>query len=558
MTEFGIKVKFDLDNKQARQLKETTRVQKELSDSYNSLGKSMKTVGAGAAAGMALSFTKMQGSSISFVGSMVEVSKSAGKLESILKSTNKSVINMKTQIGAARNQTAEVVKVLKEELNVQKKITDEIEKQAKAEEKKKKKGSPLELFKQMQESFGGAKQTALTRMFGVFTTSKGKRRKNPEALPQGRGLGTRDALGGFAGLLGQISMLPKVAGLAAKGLAPLMKGLLKSKAAAFGLLGGLIAIGSFSPLLQAEMAFTGVFMEQFSMIIGDAVAPVINILNDALKGLLDLYNSLSPELKATIATLITLTTVLATAAVVVWALSFAVSALSLPIVGVVAAIILLVAVFEHNLFGIKDLTLGVLGSVLDSFTMIFDGLGKLFSGDLSGIIDIWNGFVDLFLDSLFGIPGIVAGVIVNILGAFADLLGIRSLFDDIMGIINNLVGGAMDVITGILTLNLGLIEQGINKIMNPGQKSGGTGAEPLTDRNKLRSGGVYAGSPTSTDGLSDSYDSAFNTPAPTTNNSTTSNTTIIINAEGTGFTQEETDEFADDVLTSFKSKGIIN
>ncbi len=554
-TEFGIKVKFDLDKKQTRQLKETTKVQKDLADSYKTLSSSMKSVGVGAAAGIGSSFILANKSVDGFVGSLLKVNAVTAKMGAVLAKESKYHFEFTQQMKELKGLAKELHDTTFDQLKGEMALTKEMEKQNKESEKRKKtkEETPYEkLFLPHKGQLGGAAKFAagggmVKAIKGTFK-GIGKGIGFGKALVTGEtniteslfGMGKRGAKKlSFKNQLETLGNLKKGFTNSLKGMGDATGGfakkLLSSKAAALGLLGGLIAVGSFSPLLQSELAFSSVYLEQFSMIIGDSVAPVVGLFTDGLKFLLEAYQGLSPEMKASIGTLVTLATALAAAAVGAWGVSLAMSALSLPIIGVAVAVFALVVAFEHNFLGMKDSIMGFIDMLLGGFTSISEGIEKIFSGDwVGGLQDIWTGFVDIAYAAIFGIPSIVGDMIAELfieLGKLTEGIPFLSdLFTAIGDILGNLIGGAADIITGILTLNFGLVEQGWAKVQ-------GKYVEHESNVQGSMSGGSFAGR------------TLDNSNTSTTNNNG-GNTIIIISDDPDAEDEESVEE-------KMKERGIV-
>lgn len=249
-----------------------------------------------------------------------------------------------------------------------------------------------------------------------------------------------------------------------KGLKDTFKTIKNIKVMAAGIgLTSLFAFGAASPLLQARLSMLGFQFEQLSIIIGDSLAPIIEVLSMGVQGLIDLWNNLSPPVQATIKHLILVTAV-------VLALSLAVSLLSgvMGILGVVslpvaviilaiaAALAVLFLAWETNFGGFRDHAIAGFEELLAGFDTFLDGLEKMAKGDfMEGFIEVFVGGLRFAVEYALTIPKIL----VNTFGkAFDDITrGIFKPFLDVLGAV-----GA--IIEGIVTLDVGKIERGMREV----------------------------------------------------------------------------------------------
>jgi hypothetical protein len=304
---------------------------------------------------------------------------------------------------------------------------------------------------------------------------------------------------------GLVSRLFKtnVWGKAAQGTDKLGKGWDKmakmAKTAALGagvFLGALVAFGSASPLLQAQMSYMNFQMEQMGIIVGDSLVPLFQLFSDGLQVILDIWNSLSPEMQAAIQDLILLATVVAAATIAFTLLDLAMSPVTLVILAIAAALLLLFYAWETNFMGMKDIGLSFVADIMGAFDTLLSGLEKLFSGDLSGIVDIFLGAWDLIMQAVFGFPAAILKIAGNVIdnitgGIFKPLL--------------NLFGGIGKIIEGIVTLNLDKLNEGwaeIQAVFNTKSSSSGSTYNPEVSRmTRAASGGIVPGGISSKDSV---------------------------------------------------------
>lgn len=250
------------------------------------------------------------------------------------------------------------------------------------------------------------------------------------ALPYGEGVDMGGVnsrfMKGLSSMGAGIKNLGKTAGRVLKGgvgkMATVFKGMggaLKGlRNPLIAITGALFAMGMASPSLQAGAALVGFQLEQLSIVIGDALTPILKVLSGLLQGIIDFWNSLSPEHQKAIQDIIMVAAILGILAAAFMLLNIAMSPIGIIVGLIVAALFILFLAWEENWFGIKDLVMPIIDMIAGAIGGFAEWLGYLFDDPLGAI---WDGFVWLF-DQIVGFFASLPGMIVDFIMSLPEVI----------------------------------------------------------------------------------------------------------------------------------------
>lgn len=244
---------------------------------------------------------------------------------------------------------------------------------------------------------------------------------------------------------------------------------------------GLVAFGSASPLLQAQMAFMSFQFEQMGIIVGDSLVPIFEGLTIVLQIVLDFWTSLSPEMQAAIKTTILVIATIALLTVGITLLNLAMSPITLILAAIVLAIFAFSLAFETNFLGTREIVMDFVNSFLDGFDLImafFDG---------GSLLDAITGLFKMAIVLISGFPLTIGRIMAN---AFDEIGKFFTRFGGFLGgfgeFISGVAKGIGEIFAGIGTLDIDRIIKGAKMVGTA--VLGGFGVQFFAE------GGIVAGS----------------------------------------------------------------
>ncbi len=194
-----------------------------------------------------------------------------------------------------------------------------------------------------------------------------------------------------------------------------------------------------SPYFSAQLGLVNFELNQFGIIVGDALAPLLQPIIDLLQQLLDQYNNLDPSIKQAINTILQVIVVFAS-----W--STGIAELVLIIMG-------LDAIWKSNFLNIQgivkalaDVINGVTSFIVNLFTVdlpnALNSLSNLFGSIWNGLGDIMRGAGQLFSDIVTGIVNLFTVDIPN------AIQSVENIFSNLGTDLSNIFGSIWSGITG--------------------------------------------------------------------------------------------------------------
>ncbi|MEE9215659.1 MAG: hypothetical protein V3U54_12965 [Thermodesulfobacteriota bacterium] len=281
-------------------------------------------------------------------------------------------------------------------------------------------------------------------------------------------------LGGVKDKLGEVDDAAKTAATAAvaggkRSTAAMQKfgsAVLRSVVALASAVVALKRMATESPFFAAATDRINDSLSDFALILGDAIAPIFEVIADFLDQLVDLWDNLSDPVKNAITLGIQVATVLGLVAIAFGILSGAMALPAAVLLIIVGAVALLALAWEENFLGIQDITASVIGFIqplLDGFAQFIgafmvdpvQALMDLFA-NLSGFLDdIWTGIIDA-INSVF--PGLGDLIVAPLQSALDAAIGVITGWVDI-------VLGVFDLIFAFFRGDFGAVGDAINKII---------------------------------------------------------------------------------------------
>jgi phage-related protein len=225
------------------------------------------------------------------------------------------------------------------------------------------------------------------------------------------------------------------------------------KAMGVAALGVLYKLSEASPRLSAQMEIMNLRINELLRGFGDALAPVIETVSKAIKGLTDWFYALDPEVQNAIKFGTTLAIVVGLAAVAFGVLSAAISPVTIALIAIALVAAALYLAWKTNFLGIQEAVAFVFAYIkfiieawinviknfvsrikgfIDNFIGIFHGIinffKAVFAGDLDGAI---KAIQDIFVNAFKYISGVIMWPL-NALGDLIDGFTNNKFLDDML------------------------------------------------------------------------------------------------------------------------------
>lgn len=178
-----------------------------------------------------------------------------------------------------------------------------------------------------------------------------------------------------------------------------------------------------SPRLRAQMEILNFRVNTLTRGFGDALAPAIEQLSDAISALTKWFEGLPEPLQDAIHFGGALAVAIGLLAGAFFVLNAAMSPITLVILGIIAAGALLHLVWSENLFGIQEIAEPVfeaLTKILETFISLIDNLITAFVG----ILDAFSPVTDFLSNVLIAVLTVISNVFAGLIKIIADVVDV--------------------------------------------------------------------------------------------------------------------------------------
>lgn len=266
-----------------------------------------------------------------------------------------------------------------------------------------------------------------------------------------------------------------------------------------GVMAGLFAVmfklGSYSPYVTAQMQIMDINMQRLGYQVGEAVAPLISEVNVALEDLVFWLDHLDPETKEATVLFFQLALVIGVLGVAIGVIAF-IGAPAAAALGILlgAAAIFAVA-WTKDILGIQDSVSTLLANFIELKDTLVAGFDLVAEGDIyAGLAKILAGMIGIVSTAINAIPALIfemlgeafmeVGRIVgdNVVGQIVYYIG--TLLRGVGETLAHYGAGISMIIEGILTADLDLINQGVDRIFGTQGTSAPTTGEEFIEEHE--------------------------------------------------------------------------